>query len=190
MPSPHWRQSSDDELTAGLRAGDREAAAEVSRRYWEPINRYCGRYLGDTQLGEDVAQETFAKLLEGNALPEGALKPWLYKLARNRCLDILRRHQRSPTHHNRGQTGFDAGLSSAGPRTKAHRADRQRLLHNIILQMPEEYRAVLMLKFFEGLSRSEMAEALSVTEIAVKGRLVRATQALYEEMRKITESAQ
>lgn len=177
----------DEELVAQLQTANRPAAVEeLTRRYWSAIVRFCGAYLGDDALGEDVAQETFAKLLENDEPPTGAIKPWLYRVARNHCLDIHRRHQRSPTFNRPIRTGVDAGGGSSGPGTKAARNERQELIRQIIEQMPDDYRAVMILKYYENLSREEMAAALGVSEQAVKGRLVRASEYLHEQLQKLT----
>ncbi|TWT40916.1 RNA polymerase sigma factor SigM [Phycisphaerae bacterium RAS1] len=177
---------SDAELVAGAREKKSGCVDELVRRYWPAIHRFCASYLQDSQLAEDVSQETFAKLTEAANLPDGAFKPWVYKIARNHCLDILRRQQRSPTHDFRIRTGFDAAGSTSGPQTKAAREEREALIAQIIAGMPEEYRSVLQLKYFEGFSRQEMAESLGVSEQAVKGRLVRASDYLQEQMQKLT----
>ncbi|MGE3181236.1 MAG: RNA polymerase sigma factor [Phycisphaerae bacterium] len=176
----------DEELVAGMQAGNSGAASLLTERYWAAIQRYCRQYLHDEQLAEDVAQETFAKLVDGTEPPAGMFKPWIYKVARNRCIDALRRFNRSPTHHNRLHTAFDAAGGTSGPGTKAHKIERRELIRHIIQEMPDDYRDVLMLKFFEGFSRAEMAESLGVSEQAVKGRLVRASQFLEEELRKLS----
>jgi len=176
----------DDELMQGIRLRDAACVEELTRRYRPAICRFCANYLGDEALAEDVVQETFARLTTTDELPTGAVRPWLYKVARNRCLDILRRHQRSPTHHYRLASGFDVALPASGPATKAVRAERAALIREIIADMPEEYREVLTLKFYESLSREEMAECLDVSEQTIKGRLVRALVHLSNEMRRIT----
>ena len=185
MSSDPTPTSSDEDLVRKIREGDRAALDDLTARYWQPIWRFCHSYLSDEGLAEDVAQETFAKL-GGGDLPEGQVKPWLYKVARNRCLDILRRHQRSPTHNHPIRTGFDPAKSTAGPHTRAAREERAQLLRDIIAQMPEEYRSVLTLKHIEGLSRSEIAATLEITEASVKGRLVRASDYLREQLEKIS----
>lgn len=173
-------------LLAGYRKGSDEAGAHLMERYWSPIYRFCLSYLSDDALAEDVAQETFTKLASTAEPPSGDLKPWLYKVARNRCLDILRRHERSPTFHRPFRTGFDAAGKTAGPSTRVANHERQELLREIISAMPEEYRSVLMLKHIEGLSRLQIAETLGVSEPTVKGRLVRASEYLREELRKVS----
>lgn len=186
MEKPSHAATTDEAVVARIRDGDAKAAEAIVQRHWSAIWRFCRSYLADDSLAEDVTQETFAKLSPAGELPEGAVKPWLYKVARNRCLDILRRHQRSPTHDRPIHTGFDPRHSTAGPHTRAARAERAELMRQIIAQMPEDYRSVLTLKHLEGLSRQEIADVLGVTEQTVKGRLVRASEYLREELRKIT----
>ncbi len=186
-PNSASRSTADDDtLMARLRAGELGAAAALTRRYWDAIWRFAANYLGDDTLAEDVTQDTFAKLLNPDTLPEAAVRPWLYKVARNRCLDIHRRHGRSPTHNRNIRTGFDAQTQTAGPQTRMNRDERQALIRQIIDQMQDDYRSVLMLKYFEGLSREEIAAALELTDAAVKGRLARASEALRAELARIT----
>ncbi len=173
-------------LLANFRKGSDEAGSRLMERYWAPIYRFCLSYLNDEALAEDVVQETFTKLSSTEDPPCGDLKPWLYKVARNRCLDVLRRHERSPTFNRPFRTGFDAARKSAGPATRVANSERQELLREIISAMPEEYRSVLMLKHIEGLSRLQIAETLGVSEPTVKGRLVRASEYLREELRKVS----
>jgi len=179
--------SSDESLLRGIRLGRDDCAKTLTERYWEAIQRYCMSYLEDEALASDVTQETFAKVTRGEVRPDGAVKPWLYKVARNRCLDVVRRHKRSPTHNRRLRTGFDAAKDTAGPLTRMVREERRELIRGIIAAMPEEYRSVLMLKHFEGFSRCEMAESLEITEATAKGRLVRASAHLREQLQKITK---
>ncbi|MCB9855040.1 MAG: sigma-70 family RNA polymerase sigma factor [Phycisphaerales bacterium] len=175
---------SDAELLEAIRAGRHDAYQQLSDRYWAAIHRFAASYLHDDARAEDVTQETFAKLTDADTLPDGDIKPWLYKVARNKCLDILRRWQRSPTHNRNMKTGFDVARQTAGPQTRMARDERRELIRQIIADMPEEYRSVLTLKHFEGMSRSEMAVVLEITEIAVKGRLVRASDYLRDQLRR------
>lgn len=181
QPAEQW---SEEDLAERVRAAEPRALAEAARRYHPPLLRFCTSYLHDAARAEDVVQDTLAKLSGGEAAFEGALRPWLYRIARNQCLDILRRFQRSPTHNRPLKTGFDVPRQSSGPGTRMARDERSRLIRQIIEEMPEDYRSVLMLKYFDGFSRAEIAETLAVTEQTVKGRLVRASQHLENELRK------
>lgn len=187
MTREQWAKIPDEELAEQLRGGAEGALDELFRRYQPAIQRFCGRYLGDEALGEDVSQDTFARIA-GGVTPEGALRPWLYRVARNRCLDILRRRQISPTHGRPLKTGIDAIRASAGPGTRVAGAERDALLRELVHQLPDEYHSVLLLKFVGGLSRQEIAAALEVSEASVKGRLARGLEALQELVDRVTGS--
>lgn len=178
--------SVDAHLLTLLRQDADAGLTAVAERYHQPLVRFCAALLGDATKAEDVVQDTLGKLRSPGAVPSGALRPWLYKLARNRCLDILRRAQRSPTANRPLKTGFDAAQATAGPGTQMAREERRALIRQIVDQMPDDYRDVLMLKFFEGLTRAEIAEVLDVSEQTVKGRLARASDYLETELRKYT----
>ena len=180
------REWSEERLAGALRTGSAEAQAEAHRRYRPGLLRFCSSYLGDESGAEDVVQETLGKLAGGGAAFEGAARPWLYKVARNRCLDILRRQKRSPTRNRPLRTGFDVAAGVTGAGTRLAKEERRRLIRQIIEEMPEDYREVLHLKYFEDFSRVEMATALGLSEAAVKGRLVRASEYLHEQLRKFT----
>lgn len=179
-------EPADDALRDALLGGAPHALAAITERYRAPIVRFCLHLLGDAGQAEDQAQITFAKLLSPEGRPLGALRPWLYRLAHNGCMDRLRRAQRSPTRQHGLRTGFDAPRRSSGPRTRAERQERQALIRAIIDAMPDEYRSVLLLRYFEGLEREEIAAALEITPTAVKGRLARASAYLEEQVRQIS----
>lgn len=154
------------------------ASDAILAKYNDALHRFCMGYLGDEALAEEVTRETFARLSDGTELPSGDLRPWLYKFARNHCLDIIRRRQQSIS---RG--GFAEAARFGAGRPIGVYNERQELMRQVLSNMPEEYRSVLMLKHVEGLSRAEIAEALEVSEPTIKGRLVRASEHLREALR-------
>jgi RNA polymerase sigma-70 factor (ECF subfamily) len=171
-----------------LRQGDLAAAAALAESYRPGLVRFARSMLGNDAAAEDAAQEALARLNGVAQLPEGQLRPWLYRVTRNLCLDILRRRKASPTWAGQMPTACEPARSTAGPATRVAAAERDELIRRILDSMPEEYRSVLLLKHFEELSRQEIAAVLEISETAVKGRLVRASEYLREELRKLTGS--
>ncbi len=170
---------SESGLTRTVSEEKGAASNAILAKYNDALHRFCMGYLGDEALAEEVTRDTFARLSDGRELPSGDLRPWLYKVARNHCLDIMRRRQQSI-----GRGGLaDAARLGAGRQIGAAYNDRQELMRQVLSNMPEEYRSVLMLKHVEGLSRAEIAEALEVSEPTIKGRLVRASEHLREALR-------
>lgn len=187
MPSESEHHSSPDgDLVADLARDPGAALAAIQQRYSVALQRFAANLLRDATRAEDVVQETLGKLTQRVNHPQGELKPWLYRLTRNACLDILRKQQRSPTHNRPLRTGVDRARTTVGPGTRMVRAERRALIREIIDQMPDDYREVLLLKYFEGLSRVEIAGALAVSEQTVKGRLARASDHLETQLRQYT----
>lgn len=176
---------SDQELLTRMRAGDAAADAEFDDRYRDAIVRFARVQLHAEAAAEDVAQETFSRLLSDRA-PLESPRPWLYKTARNLCVDRLRRQQVSPTHRGRMATGFDAPAESCGPATRVARDEGRQRVQAAILALPEEYRTVLLLRHVDDLSREEIAEILEISDAAVKGRLARGVGLLRESLRKLS----
>lgn len=179
--------SDDAELLARLRGGDASALGPIAERYRAGLARFARSMLASESAAEDVAQEALARLRYPR-LPEGALRPWLFRIARNLCLDLLRHRKVSPTFGGQMPTAFDAARDTAGPATRVAAAERSELIRRILNEMPEEYRAVLLLKHLDGLSREEIAVVLEISDATVKGRLVRGSEYLRAELRKITGS--
>lgn len=172
----------DQELLERLRTGNQTAAAALADRYLSPLTRFAARMLSDLAGAEDVAQEALSKLSTAATLPSGPLKPWLYRIVRNRCLDILRREHRSPTAA-RLASGYDPAATASGVATRAARNERDEQIRAVIAGLPDEYREVVLLKYFENLSREEIAAVLDLSDAAVKGRLARGLQELRQRLR-------
>ena len=77
------------ELVGYLRRGDRDAGALLSLLYREPVQRFCWGYLGRTDEAEDVWQEVCYRVITTKKIPD-SFRAWLYKIARNQCLNALR----------------------------------------------------------------------------------------------------
>jgi RNA polymerase sigma-70 factor (ECF subfamily) len=175
----------DSELVRRLNDGDAAALATLAERYRAALTRFAFSMLGDEGRAE-VAQEAVARLA-AERRPEGPPRAWLYKVTRNLALDLLRSQQISPTGR-RLPSHREPPADTAGPATRVADAERRALVRRILDEMPEEYATVLRLKHEEGLSRAEIAEVLEISEIAVKGRLVRAAEYLRQELRRLDGS--
>ena len=146
--------------------------------------RYCCAYLERYEDAEDAAQDVLATLTAGANLPEGRVKPWLYRVARNRCLNLLAR--RMDAREGAGSVVRDSRWNSprtgprTGPRTAALRAEARERVRHVLAEMSDEHRDVLILRYFEGLRRKEIAEVLCIAETVVRSRLYRASMKLRE----------
>lgn len=174
-----------------LRAGDRAEFARLVERYSNQIYRVALKFLGNPHDAEDVLQETFIKAMR--ALPnfEGrsSLATWLYRIAMNESLMILRKSRPDLVPVEEPDAEDDAGFSGLVltdwcclPEEELLSSESRKFLDQAARKLPETLRSVFVLRDVEGLSIRDTAEALGITETAVKTRLLRARLKLREEL--------
>jgi len=176
--SPLLRLQSDERLVAMIRRGSTVAFEVLVSRYHARLLAFCRHLLGSREDAEDVLQEVFSAAF--NAILDDDrpinVRPWLYRIARNRSLNHLRRIQAI------GVDSMDIHLSEHGTTTadKVHEREEFRLLVGDIHCLPETQRTALVLREMDALSYEQIAEAMETTVPSVKSLLVRARVSLAE----------
>lgn len=165
---------SDGELLARYRGGDVSAMDRLVDRHAATVFAFVFRFVGDRELAEDLTQEVWLKLLRR---PEGfdgraKLTTWLFAVARNTCLDHLRRQRRRVNESASGGDGLDA-LPDPGPEVLDQVAERElgRLVTEAVDALPDEQREVFLLRERTPLSFQEIADALELPRDTVKSRM-------------------
>jgi RNA polymerase sigma factor (sigma-70 family) len=176
--SPLLRLQSDERLVALIRRGNTTAFEVLVSRYSSRLLAFCRHLLGSREDAEDVLQEIFAASFNAILVDERPInvRPWLYRIARNRCLNHLRRIQAI------GVESMDVHLSDHGASTadKVHEREEFRLLVGDIHELPETQRTALVLREMDALPYEQIAEAMETTVPSVKSLLVRARVSLAE----------
>jgi RNA polymerase sigma factor (sigma-70 family) len=172
------RLQSDERLVSLLRKGNNHAFEILVSRYEVRLLAFCRHLLGSREDAEDVLQEVltaaFNAILADNRTIN--VRPWLYRIARNRSLNHLRRIQAI------GVDTMDFQLSEHGATTadKVHEREAFRLLVGDIHELPETQKTALVLREMDALSYEQIAEAMETTVPSVKSLLVRARVSLAE----------
>ncbi|HZR44496.1 MAG TPA: RNA polymerase sigma factor [Ktedonobacteraceae bacterium] len=176
------------ELTDGVLvqqslAGDQEAFEMLVRRYHVPLFNFICHCLGDYDLACDVSQHVFLQLYTSLAKlrTNEPLKAWLFQVARNRCLDELRR-KRSLHFSEMEASNDDDDLSPLEilpdtrplPEELAERHDLQQKLRQAIDTLPPKFRSVVLLRYAGQLSFSEIGKTLNMPEATAKTYFQRA----------------
>ncbi len=180
------RLQSDERLVALVRRGHHGAFEALVSRYQSRLLAFCRHMLGSREDAEDVLQEVFAASYNAMLADDRPInvRPWLYRIARNRSLNHLRRTQAI------GVDSMDIHLSENGATTadKVHRREDFRQLIGDVQQLAETQRTALLLREIDALSYEQIAEAMETTVPSVKSLLVRARVSLAEaaEARKLT----
>ena len=173
-----------------LRSGDREEFSRLVDEYSGPIYRLGLRMLGREQDAEDVLQNTFLKVMQhiGGFEGRSSLSTWIYRIAANEALMMLRSMRPEINLEDQGNEDFDDFTPvqfvdwGSLPEDKLLTGEAKNILDRAIQSLPESLRVVFILRDIEGLSIKETSEALNLTETNIKTRLLRARLNLREKL--------
>ena len=169
---------SDEEIVDRVRRGDTALYEIIMRRYNQRLYRVARAILRNNAEAEDVMQDAYVRAYQhldqfaGRAL----FSTWLTRIAVHEALSRLRLRNRNQQLDDTGQDGeisMNMVETSPDPEQSASRAELSHLLEEALLDLPEHYRTVVMLRDVEGMSTTETAMALDLTEENVKIRLHR-----------------
>jgi len=166
------------------RHDDHSEFARLMKRWEGPIRRLCTRMIGDAHRGEDLAQDTFLRLFEKRKAyePTGRFSTFLWRIALNLCYDEIRRQQRRHEflrEPEEAQPEIDETASDSPlPDARAVQLEEGELVRNALQELPEIYRAVLVLRHYENLKLNKIAEILEIPEGTVNSRMAEALSRL------------
>jgi RNA polymerase sigma factor (sigma-70 family) len=176
--SPLLRLKSDEQLIELTRRGQHGAFETLVQRYQSRLLAFCRHMLNSTEDAEDVLQEVFTASFNAMIADTRSInaRPWLYRIARNRCLNHLRR----PT--SAGQDSMDVFERDGGATTAdtVHKREEFRQIVADVQDLPETQRTALLLREIDALSYDDIATAMDTTVPSVKSLLVRARVSLAE----------
>jgi RNA polymerase sigma-70 factor (ECF subfamily) len=174
-------QANETELVTRAQNGDRNAFSELVRTHSQGVLNVIYRMCGSMQVAEDAAQETFiqAWLRLPSYRPKSSLRNWLYRIAVNTAIDMLRKEKRILPGEIEDLNLAD---SQPGPEAIVASSERTELVQNAVLALPDASRAVLVLREFEGLSYQEISESLEIPVGTVMSRLNYARKRLKENL--------
>lgn len=170
--SPLLKLQGDERLIAMARAGNAGAFEAIVDRYQGRLLGFCRQMLGSTEDAEDVLQEVFVNAYRAMLADEREinLRPWLYRIARNRCLNQLRK----PTADAQESMDLVPAVEAASTAEKVHNREEFRQLIADVGKLPETQRSALLLREIDAMSYEEIAHAMETSVPSVKSLLVRA----------------
>jgi RNA polymerase sigma-70 factor (ECF subfamily) len=156
-------------LVASCRNGDRGAYAELVKVHAGRIFAICFGMLGNRHDAEDMAQQTLVKgFMQIQGIRDsGHFGPWLARIARNLCIDVIRQRKRPAARA--------ADLANPEAQTEAWEYGQ---LEGALAQLSSDYRVPLLLFYFDGHSTKSIAETLGTTQAAIQARLSRGRKQL------------
>ena len=178
----------DEALARGIQKGNASSMTELANRYYDPLLRYLYRMCGGSQaLAEDMVQETFLRMMRGITAYDAnrPFKPWLYSIARN----IVRNHfSRADTRYAENpEDDSDFTDSNPLPEEQVMNHENARKVFDTLMQLPEHYRSVVVLFYYEELPQKEIANILDIPVGTVKSRLSNGLKRLRAIMGEVKE---
>jgi RNA polymerase sigma factor (sigma-70 family) len=175
VPGAGLRLLGDDRLCRLAAAGDSRAFALIYERHHQALYRYCRSILGDPDDAADALQSTLTSALRGlvGETRDINLKPWLFRIAHNECVSLLRRR--------RPQVAIDESLELEAP-PGADPATRERLRQLVadLRELPDAQRGALVMRELSGLRYEEIAAVLGGTVATARQAVFEARSALHE----------
>lgn len=192
-------ESSDEMLMVRYKRGDRDAFAELVRRYQRPLYNFSVRYLGNRDAAREVTQDAFLRLVKCSAdfKHESRFSTWIFSITRNLCIDELRKakHRNHPSLDTPGEGGPSLGekvTAEGGPLDGERGASNNELRDGILRAidgLPEDQREVFLLRQMGGIPFAEIARITGIPENTVKSRMRYALERLQKELREFAEYA-
>jgi RNA polymerase sigma-70 factor, ECF subfamily len=175
---------SDEDLLLAAGQGDLQAFERIVLRYQAEAWRVAYRYTGDAAEAEDLAQDAFLKILDAapRYKPTATFRTYFYRVLTRLCID----------HRRKKRPGLADPFpnmpdTTPSPSAQADRVERDALIQAALNSLPADYRMAVVLRYFEGLSGAEMAEAMDRSVKAVERLLARAKAALEPQLRLLQE---
>lgn len=179
MTSP---DRTDDQLVAAAQSGDRAAMDQLLRRHYDRAHAVCRRIAGGTRDADDATQEAMIRVVRNIDKFDGrsSFGTWVYRIATNTALDELRKRKRRPQLH-----AVDDDLPEQADALAHRRVDdvSDRITIDAALaDLPEEFKAAVVLRDVGDLDYAEIADALDVPVGTVKSRIARGRRMLVEKL--------
>lgn len=178
----------DSALIAGILEGSDEAYRILVERYQDRVFRLLSRFTRDRMEAEDLAQEVFVKVFRKlhTFQQDSSFYTWLYRIATNTATDHLARRKRRRLHLVEDVTVLDGDETSerGGAAEPLLEQEMREVTREVLMGLPEKYRTILVLREYEDLSYTAIAEVLGCSIGTVESRLFRARKRFKEALER------
>ncbi len=178
------KDQSGEKLWQRIQSSDKEAFSDLFKRYYESLYRIALRFVNDTQLAENVAQEIFVKIWVNRTKYKirTNLKSFLFTAVRNQCLNELKQQKRTVSILT---ADFIKEEKMNSPEEDLIILERKKAVHKAIDKLPRQCRQIYLMKKYDDLKYTEIAEILNISINTVKTQMKRAMKSLLKQLSSI-----
>jgi RNA polymerase sigma-70 factor (ECF subfamily) len=165
---PHER---DVDIIKRCREGNLSSFKKIVDKYQRPMIALAYRMLGNYEDARDISQEAFVRAYRSIDLFDESRKfsSWLYRIATNLCIDMLRKRKKQTAYNTLGNDSF--GSTTENPLSELEKKDRHAILMRSINRLSPRQKAVIVLRDIRGLLSKEVAKILDCSEATVRAHL-------------------
>lgn len=192
-------ESSDEMLMVRYKRGDRDAFAELVRRYQRPLYNFSVRYLRNQEAAHEITQDAFLRVVKRSAefKHESRFSTWVFAITRNLCIDELRKakHRNHPSLDDTSETGqplaerIDGGKRGTDGEHGASSNELRNGILKAVDSLPDDQREVFLLRQLGGIPFAEISRMTGVPENTVKSRMRYALERLQRDLSDYEEYA-
>lgn len=179
-------------IWGGAKEARKDAFTHIAEAYMNDVYNFSRWMLGDPDDAADITSETFLSLYEhlNSVDTTKPMKPWLIKVARNKCLDLIKKKKNIPFSVIEGdnEETFDVPDEDSSIEQMFDSEDFLEKVKNIVSEYPTEIKEVLLLKYFEQFTFAEIAETLGIPENTAKSHFYRAQKGIYKRVKELTHA--
>jgi RNA polymerase sigma-70 factor (ECF subfamily) len=182
--NPNFSANAKNDFMLVLRAkeGDQKAYAELMQRYKDSIYFMALKMVNNKDDAMDLTVETFGKAFENieKYKPDFAFSTWLFRIATNNCIDFIRKKRlnvvslQSLTEEDRDEKQLQIVSNTLNPEETSIKKQESEKLKNIVEQLPQRYRTLIILRYYDERSYEEISQQLDLPLGTVKAQLFRA----------------
>jgi RNA polymerase sigma-70 factor (ECF subfamily) len=180
------RHDIDRDLVDRAREGDHAAYSQLMDYYQGSILNFVYRLVGSREEAEDIAQDVFVRAYQKLdsftfRTSRDRFSTWLYQLARNAAIDVLRRRQRRPVQ-SLDEFPLLGPVAVGNPALDTGDRERERAISAAFAELPEDQRTALVLSVYEGQSYADIAVIMKASVKSVESRIYRARQSMRQQL--------
>ena len=172
-----------EQLILTLKAGDLTAFEMLFRTYYQPLCNYAFTFVQDRDEAEEIVQSTFLNIWEKreNLSIHTGVKPYLYAMVRNACLNVLKHEKIKQQHATMEMAIAERSIESVASTVIASELEAK--IHDAMDHLPEQCRLIFKLSRFEDLKYAEIAEQLNISIKTVENQMGKALRIMRDQLR-------
>jgi len=180
-------ESAEKKLVEAAQNGDQKAFGLLIRQNQKRLFRFVFGLVGSFDVAEDIVQEAFVKAYTAleSFRTEYSFYPWLATIARNLAYNYIHREEKKESLENLQEKGYDPQSADLGPLDNLLNDEAQKRFYKAVKALPAKYRTVFVLRHFEDMEYTEIANYLKIPPGTVDSRLYRARQIIIESVKDL-----